>query len=266
MYLYIFILPIIALLSMYAFLSAGWTVRNYEGKQVPYSLGVLVVFAYALVIDYFNLDLMALSTWALIYVLIIWGIGFIDDLYGQNSPKGIKGHINYLIKHKKPTTGILKIVGTIAASLYMTIFFEPETTFIMIRYFLLLLLFPHVMNALDTRPLRVWKVSLFFWFVLLLAGFIPSFLIVIYIVTVFYLLLVLEGHRIAMLGDNGATVIGSILALWTITVASPIVQWCILTVLIIVSGIIERISISAVIEKKPLLQWFDRLGVSMKKT
>ena len=44
MYFYIFILPVIALLSMYGFMSVNWTVNNYEGHQVPYSLGIFYAF------------------------------------------------------------------------------------------------------------------------------------------------------------------------------------------------------------------------------
>ncbi len=47
MIILIALLPLIAYLSMTAFAGLSWTTKNYEGHQLPYSLGILVIFGYA---------------------------------------------------------------------------------------------------------------------------------------------------------------------------------------------------------------------------
>ncbi|GAF63821.1 hypothetical protein BTS2_0713 [Bacillus sp. TS-2] len=265
MYISIFLLPIMAVLSLYAFQSVGWTVRNFEGNEIPYSLGVVVLFSFSLLTDFQLSNYIATSKMALVYIVIIWIIGFVDDLLGADAPKGIKGHLKYLWNEKEITTGIIKIIGTAVAAFYMVLIFEPDNLITALRYFFLLFLFPHLTNLLDTRPLRVWKVSLVFWFILLAYGFTPSFTIVVYLLTVLYILLIMEGHRIAMLGDNGATTVGAIFALWTITIATPQIQWLIIGMILIFMLLAERISLTTFIERRPLLNWFDQLGLFLKK-
>ncbi|WP_100404741.1 hypothetical protein [Bacillus solitudinis] len=265
MILLILLLPIMALLSMYAFRCAQWTTQNYERQQIPYSLGVLVVFAYAVLCAFPPILSPAFSYGAMGYVFGIWLIGFLDDRFGQVYPKGLKGHFYYVFNEKKLTTGILKVVGTILIAILFILYYQPNSVVDGVRCFLLLTWMPHVANLFDTRPLRVWKMSLLFLIVLTLIVGLPSFLTLIYVLVVFYLLFVLEGHRKAMLGDNGATTIGAIFAVLMFFETTVTFQWIIVFVVFMLMIIAERVSFSALIEKRSILRWFDQIGVPTRK-
>jgi UDP-N-acetylmuramyl pentapeptide phosphotransferase/UDP-N-acetylglucosamine-1-phosphate transferase len=258
-------LPIIALLSMYAFQCVNWTTKNYEGKRIPYSLGVFVIFSYAVLCAFPPIDSYAFSYVALIYVLGIWLIGFLDDRFGQVHPKGIRGHFDYFLKKGKLTTGLIKVIGTLVIASFFTLYYEPANVMVSLSCFLLLTWMPHLANLFDTRPLRVWKMALLFSMVLILIVAIPPFLTIIYLFVVFYILFVLEGHRKAMLGDSGATTIGAILAVMTVIHTDLIFQWAVLSVVFTLIMISERVSFSSFIEKTSFLRWFDQLGISSKK-
>ncbi len=161
---------------------------------------------------------------------------------------------------------MLKLCGTLIVSFLFTLSIQPASWLIALRSFLLLSWFPHVMNLFDTRPLRVWKLSLLYAALLLLLGPALSFLEMLYITTAFYLVFILDGHKKAMLGDNGATTIGAILAVFTLTQRSEPFQWGVTFVLLFLLILAERISFSRVINQLPVLRWIDQIGVFSKKS
>ncbi|WP_088104741.1 hypothetical protein [Halalkalibacter urbisdiaboli] len=261
----ILLLPVMALLSMFAFRCANWTTINYEGQQIPYSLGVFVVFSYAVLCAFPPTQSLVFSYGALAYVIGIWLIGFLDDRFGQAYPKGLKGHFSCLVAEKKVTTGVMKVIGTLLIAMLFTYYYQPQSVWEGIRCFLLLTWLPHVMNLFDTRPLRVWKVVLFFTVILLLTVALPSLTMMIYLLVVFYLTFVLEGHRRAMLGDNGATAVGAILALLTVSHTSIIFQSAVIILSFSLMVIAERMSFSALIEQRSVLRWVDKIGIPSRR-
>ncbi|TSB45376.1 hypothetical protein [Alkalicoccobacillus porphyridii] len=258
-------LPIIAFTSMCAFYEARWTVPNYEKRELPYSLGVVVVYGFAVMCAFPPSDSFVFSYLSLGYVLSIWVMGFIDDRYGKSEPKGIRGHVHALIKDRRWTTGLMKAVGTILLAGLYTFLSQPQSAMRSISMFFLLCLLPHIMNLFDTRPLRVWKLSLLVAAAILLFMPLPSFSSLLYGLTIFYLVYVLEGERKAMLGDNGATATGAILAIWLTHEGTMELQWFSATILFMLLLSAERVSFSEWIAKRRFWRWMDGLGV-VKKT
>lgn len=258
-------LPLIAFTSMFAFQEAKWSVPNYENRLLPYSLGVVVVYGYAVMCAYPPTDSAVFSYMSLSYVVGIWAMGFIDDRYGKSYPKGIRGHLRVFFRDRRWTTGFIKAVGTILLASFYTFFSQPQSAATSICMFFLLCLLPHIMNVFDTRPLRVWKVSLLVSATILIVMPIPSFSTLLYGLTIFYLVYVLEGERKAMLGDNGATATGAILALWLTHEGTIELQWLSTAILFILLLTAERISFSEWIAKRRFWRWMDGLGV-VKKT
>jgi hypothetical protein len=251
----VFLFPIILWASSVLFKELGWKVTNYLGVEIPYNLGFcmfLVVFSYSI---YLNNILIS------IYFSVLWVTGFIDDRFGTKYPKGLKGHIGLFVKTKKVTTGLFKLICTVTVALVFimvneAIFIEHFTVF------LLLILPPHIMNLFDTRPLRVWKViamhSMLFFPVIFQLSFFMLFSAVIITISMIYF----EGTKKAMLGDNGATLLGGVISVFAIFHLSLLLQWFLICFYFFIIFVTEKISISKWIENKPFLRRIDRWGVS----
>ncbi|MGO4887041.1 hypothetical protein ACJ2A9_04720 [Anaerobacillus sp. MEB173] len=248
---------VIALLMNDLYRKMGWTVRNFEGKEIPYSLGMMVVVA-ALVI----ITIESVTPEYMYYISIIWLLGFIDDRYGLPTPKGLKGHFRLFLQKGTMTTGLLKVVGTICAGIFMLALLQPDGWFSFIRYSFLLLLTPHVMNLFDTRPLRVWKLTILHVGFFLTLFFSLPFSVMFFLVVVTLLFYIAEGRKWTMLGDNGATAIGAILSLLIITHVEPTIQWGLVICYAGLTITAEKISFTNWIEKTTWIKRIDKWGTS----
>ncbi|RXI99532.1 hypothetical protein DS745_15060 [Anaerobacillus alkaliphilus] len=250
----VIIYPIILWVCSSFFKSVGWSVKNYLGVEVPYSLGLGVFIA----ILYFSFLLNAVF---FLYLSVLYVTGFIDDRFGTKYPKGLKGHVSLFFRTGRVTTGFLKLVSTLAVS-FSVIFLVEGGIMEKLTMFLLLVLPPHVMNLFDTRPLRVWKVMsihLLFFLPLFYQMTLSTILSLLFIALC---LMYFEGTRKGMLGDNGATLLGGVLSVVAIVHLSITWQWLLISFYLLIILITERFSISEWIEKTPLLRKIDRWGVS----
>ncbi|MEB1806526.1 MAG: hypothetical protein LPK26_04325 [Bacillaceae bacterium] len=260
-----FTLPLVAIASMLLFTRMNWTSTNFLKRSIPYSIGFFVLYSYMTFAIFSPWDIYVFSGISMIYLFGLWLIGLVDDVMGDRRTKGLKGHLRKLIQEGTFSTALLKLTGTIMLAYIWISLMEPATVEQWIRYSIILILTPHVMNLFDTRPLRVWKVSL-----LHAAIFLPyvvvdvTFAYYLFLLSFFFLFYVLDGHAVAMLGDNGATLIGGILAIVTVLYAPVLQQYIVITLLIILTVIAERISFSKWIEKHPLMKRVDKWGLSIK--
>ena len=233
--------------------------ENFEGKTIPYSLGIPIIYSYYVIYLLFPYETAFVSNTALVYVTIVWLTGLLDDKFGSRQPKGFRGHFYLLLAKKEISTGLLKIILTSVGALIVVINHVSLTIGNTLLMLLLLLLTPHVMNLFDTRPLRTIKVSILYLLTLVPMVLIPIsiyFLIGILV----YLIYLLESRKMAMLGDNGATLIGGILALLTIFYAPIIQQWLTLAVLVSLTILAEKVSFTNIIERYKLLKKLDLIG------
>ena len=257
-------LPFVAIVTMLLFYKLKWATTNYLGNLVPYSLGCFVLYSFLLFGFFAPFHTAVFSGISMLYLVGIWFIGLIDDRFGDRKTKGLKGHISAFLYKRTVSTGMLKIFGTVVLTYFLLFFLDLKSMEQWFRFAILLLLTPHVMNLFDTRPLRVWKVSLLHCALFLpLLDFMP-FSYYLYIVTFFFIFYVLEGHAVAMLGDNGATLIGGILALLTIFHAPVQQQYEVISLLVLLTIFAERVSFSQWIEKHPILRFVDSWGISSK--
>ncbi|MFD2704328.1 hypothetical protein [Salibacterium lacus] len=198
----------------------------------------------------------------LMYTAAVGAAGWLDDRKGEVYPKGIRGHVRFFKHKKKPTTGIMKIVITLAAAVVAAVF-TGESPIEMMAAFMLFVLSPHVCNLLDTRPLRVWKWSACHGALyLLFTG--GSFTMPLTAAGVGFIGIaawaVLEGTERTLLGDNGAAAAGAVLA-WTAVLILPLwTQLSIVMVYVLLTVLSEYISFHRVISRFPLLASLDQAG------
>ncbi|ADU29990.1 hypothetical protein [Evansella cellulosilytica] len=252
-----FIIVILILLTYYVtsffFMQKKWCVRNYKSIVVPYSIGT--VFIILLTIDFAFFNKLINTTAEFIYIFAIWGLGIIDDIYGAPYPKGIKGHFGYFFRKGIITTGFIKAIGVVIASL--TYFQLTSIELVNAYVVVLLVLFPHTMNLLDTKPLRVLKSSMLFLIPLVLLGFHLSMLFFLIVITFWAFF---ESKMIAMLGDNGAMLTGAVIALNVIHFNHIFTTTTAVIFTVVVTFLAERISIQAWVEKTPIIKMFDQIG------
>ncbi|MBE0448404.1 MAG: glycosyltransferase, partial [Actinobacteria bacterium] len=193
--------------------------------------------------------------------IIIIGVGFfgaIDDLLGSRESTGFKGHIGALLKGRL-TTGALKAIGVpviaiLSSSLLSSNLLEIFGNAILIA------LFVNTLNLLDLKPGRALKF------------YIPLQLFLIYAVgsdlgpssaALMGIALILLGPDLKeeiMLGDTGSNILGGILGFCMAATFDWDVKLPVIALLAILQALTEKYSISAIIERTPILEYLDNLG------
>ncbi|WP_078597056.1 hypothetical protein [Evansella clarkii] len=238
------------------FVKKGWTVNNYTGLKIPYSIGTVLFVVVTL--DALFYRMFPVGPWEYFYLSFVWILGLIDDRVGKAHPKGIKGHFRLFLEKKEVSTGLIKAAGVAAAATVYILFNFEGALYAGLTVLLLLILFPHSMNLFDTKPLRVWKIIflLTFWPVITKAGVITA-------VCLALLILILgsaESRIQGMLGDNGAMLAGALGALLLLHYAGSLYILAVTLFTVIVTFLAEKISLQAWVEATPGIKHLDQFG------
>lgn len=225
----------IALLRPGCDLLARWGMArpNYAGRRIPTGAGALVaglavvagVLSGRLFPHHFPLDfsphpfapghsLPATNGACLLAIAWFALLGLADDLWGDRSVGGLRGHFRRLLTQGRWTSGTVKAVGGAAGAVAISSLIAPSWPE-RLPAALVIALGANALNLLDTRPGRVTALYLFGWAMLesaafacgrrwlpaapaLLAGSALAFL-------------PLDRGRRAMLGDAGSNALGAAL-------------------------------------------------------
>jgi UDP-GlcNAc:undecaprenyl-phosphate/decaprenyl-phosphate GlcNAc-1-phosphate transferase len=248
-------------------LSAGRLAReNYRGVRLPFPGGTVIVAAAALAlaplaildeladVDVFRPDLARVA----IYVLGVAFLGLIDDVLGAE-PRGWRGH-GAAVLGGGLSTGALKAAGSLGLALY-ALSGRGYSAGEYVLAVLVVVLTTNLFNLLDLRPGRSFKA-----FVVLGAGLTlgdwdagPLATLGVFLGPVLLLGLYDLRER-AMLGDTGSNLIGGLAGLWLVLTLGTVGQGVALGVVLAATVYGEFRSISALIERSPLLRQLDSLG------
>ncbi len=255
----IFLKYLLSLLS-----SSVYTCLNFRNKLLPAGTGLLfpMVFLVTMVLVAFfgGGSFSKISSSSLILLVLILGLallGVLDDLLGDRSISGFKGHFGELARGKL-TTGALKALGGGILSFFVAAPFSASIVTQIINA-LVIALFINVFNLLDLRPGRALKVFLILGLVISLFSWRGANIWGIFFGPVLVLLWV-DLKEKGMLGDVGSNVLGGIVGFSCVINFGWITNFFILVVLIAVNLYSENNSISKLIEKVSVLRWFDKLG------
>ncbi len=249
---------------------AGHTRPNFRDRRLPYAFGVLALAAPLLAL----IPLMLVQRLATedvfypvalpiaVYALGVLALGLVDDTLARPNPgaqRGWRGHGAALARGEL-TTGALKAAGSLGLALLATSYLDLSDG----RWLLatgVLALATNVFNLLDLRPGRAIKA-----FVLLGAGLTIGSLDVrpLWALGLFSAPALVAGvydvRERAMLGDTGANLLGALAGLWLVLTLSGTGQLVALVLLAAITLYGELRSISALVEKTPLLRALDSLG------
>lgn len=254
----------------------GFTRENYRGVRLPFpggiaivAAGVLAVGACSAVVAIARVDLYSFGApIALTYPLGVALLGLIDDLLAGAS-RGWRGHGRAVMRGEF-STGALKALGSLALAAYVLDGAAYESG--VGEYLLavaLVVLTTNLFNLLDLRPGRAAKSFLVLGVLLSLiawhgrypaeVGLVPLWIVgplaAPILVVGFY-----DLKERTMLGDVGANLIGAVAGLWLVTAFNTTGQLISLAVVLALTVYGEFRSLSALIERTPLLRQIDSIG------
>lgn len=248
---------------------------NYRERALPFPFGVLTVAAALLALiplmllarlastEVFHQEILPIA----VYALGVLALGLIDDTLSfergdrRAAPahRGWRGHGRAALRGEL-STGALKAVGSLGLALLAMSYLDLSDG----RWLLaaaVLVLATNVFNLLDLRPGRATKV-----FVVLGAGLAagsadlrPAWSLGLFAAPALVAGLYDLRER-AMLGDTGANLLGALAGLWMVLTLSGIGQLVALALLLAITLYGELRSISALVDRTPLLRELDSWG------
>jgi UDP-GlcNAc:undecaprenyl-phosphate/decaprenyl-phosphate GlcNAc-1-phosphate transferase len=220
---------------------------NYRGRPVIFPLGVALLAAASLALAG------EASRW-LVFLCGVGVLGLIDDLAGR-SPHGWRGH-GLAVGRGELSTGAIKAVGTLGLAAYAAAGGGAYLAEVAV-----LALAAHLGNLVDTRPGRSEKaLGLTAAAVCLASGSLAPLEPIAPLIPAVAVCSFLTLRERAMLGDVGASLIGGMIGVLLATTLSGLGIGVALAGLIVISLYGEFRSISAAVERVPLLQRLDSLG------
>lgn len=202
------------------------------------------------------------------YLLVVFGfgaLGLLDDLSGDRSIGGFRGHFQALAKGRL-TTGAAKALGGGVVSLVAGFLLAAPSLWQIVLAAALIALSANTLNLLDLRPGRC-----LFGFFLGALTLIATLLwhhtggigFLLYVAVAAALILYpLDAGGLVMLGDTGSNAFGAVLGVAGALFFSPFWQVVIVLILFAFQIWCERHSLSKTIETNPFLRGLDRkIGV-----
>lgn len=256
---------------------AGFVRSNFAGREVPVPSGILIPLAgfVALgvsapldrLLDERILESPGLAG-AMIYIIGVCLLGTIDDLLGtpaiegglgRKDPRGVRGHFEATFGGGF-STGAVKAIGSLGLAAFAIGLIVPGDWEYLLAIALVVVT-TNLFNLLDLRPGRALKVF-FVLATLLCVGtwtLEPVWLTAVFLGSLPVLLYYDIAER-GMLGDAGSNSIGAIAGIWMIVTLSTTGQLIALAVVVLITLYGEFRSISQLIDRTPVLRFFDQLG------
>jgi UDP-N-acetylmuramyl pentapeptide phosphotransferase/UDP-N-acetylglucosamine-1-phosphate transferase len=242
---------------------------NYRGRVVFTAAGLLIVMA-VLIVEAARSGLGAIGLGdepganaarpLILFAAFGFGLlGLLDDVLGGDD-RGFRGHVRALA-HGRLTSGMVKLLGGAAIALVLAAAPGFVTWQRLFADAVLIALAANLANLLDRAPGRVIKYSLLAYVPLAVAAAgDPVGVAAAPVMGAALGVLPEDLREQVMLGDTGANALGGVLGLIVVLECSRTARNVILVVLIALNVASEFVSFSRVIERVPLLRWFDRLG------
>ena len=243
---------------------------NYRNHVLPTGGGVLIVMA-VLVVEASRAVLGAMGVGAepgltvqrseVLFAVFAFGLlGLVDDLLGDGSTRGFKGHVQALF-HGEITTGFLKLFGGAAVAIVLVATPGFATGRRLIIDAVLIALAANLGNLLDRAPGRTIKAAMIAYVPLaIVLGDGAVGVAIAPEMGAAFGLLPADLREELMLGDAGANVIGAVLGLGVVLGRGEVTRTSALILLVVANVAAEIVSFSSIIDRVPLLRWLDRLG------
>jgi UDP-N-acetylmuramyl pentapeptide phosphotransferase/UDP-N-acetylglucosamine-1-phosphate transferase len=248
----------------------GLVRENYRGAALPFPIGVAIPVAALLALIPLSLlqELAHVHVFrsgvypAVVYVVGVALLGLLDDFVGSDlTSRGWRGHAG-AVASGHFSTGAVKAAGSLGLALFALSGQGRSAG----EYLLgagVLVLATNLFNLLDLRPGRSAKALLLLGVALTVGALdVHGLWTVGLFLGPVLVLLPLDLRERGMLGDTGSNAIGAIAGVWLVVTLSTLGQAIALGVMAVATVYGEFRSISALIERTPLVRQFDMLGRS----
>jgi len=240
-------------------IKAGAVRENYLGNQIPIGLGLILIFGTApsfFLYSFFTGDESVYFIFLVLTITLL--VGFIDDILGNHSVKGLKGHILMLFKKGELTSGALKAIIISTTSIFIA-FYYWENVILFVLNFVILILTTNMFNLFDVRPGRVIKIYVLIYLILFISY--PetrTYLSIIFASVLAYAPLDFKGK--GMLGDTGSNFLGMSIGLAFVFNLSYLAKAIVCILLVILHIYTEKKSLTKLIERIKILRLIDNMG------
>jgi len=256
---------------------AGVVRQNYRGAVLPAAAGILIAVVAALAVgplaaldELAGADTLAPEAGAaLVFVGGVAMLGLVDDLLGgrrpagaaadPGAPRGLRGHARAALQGDF-STGLVKALGALGLALYILAGDGRSAAEYLVGVGVLVLS-TNLFNLLDLRPGRAGKAFVALGVVLTIGSWDTYALEALGLfIGPALVLLPYDLRERAMLGDAGSNVLGAVAGLWLVLALGPTGEAIALAVLAVLTLYGEFRSISAMVERNPLMRRLDSLG------
>ena len=236
--------------------------ENFRSQSIPNAMGLLFIFVQVITIGILQIIYNFTNDFNLIYLLgfgFIGIIGLLDDLIGEKKIKGLRGHIKAFFRGTLTTGAIKAFLG-----LFISLVVSSYISFDIINFIvnaLVIALFTNCINLFDLRPGRAAKVFIIVSAVFIITGFardINYIIFSMYGLLIPYMILDLKAE--IMMGDTGANVLGFTLGIYAAIGFQLMPKVIILSILVIIHYLAEKVSFSKIIENNRILKYLDDMG------
>ena len=242
-------------------LRAGLARSNFRRQTVPLAYGLLPVLSGLVMLVASSTAGVSAALPVAATLATFAALGVLDDALGHTAPKGLRGHLRALVCERRVTTGLVKLVGGVVAGQVIAHTATLQSWNLRVIDGLILALGANAMNLLDLRPGRARAVWLALFGTLCAANVVSGSPVSVALPALPVAVMVIRDRRAqAMMGDTGSNGLGAMLAaLWLSSIPSPPARVTVLLCLLAFHVAAERWSLSAVIQRNPLLRRLDAL-------
>lgn len=244
-----------------------WRRENFRKEIIPSVTGLYIV-AYGVIGAVLGRYTPFGSDYAarlyLVAIICFGLLGLADDLLGSRAVGGFRGHFRKLLVERKLTTGASKAIGGGIVAVYLGYSSSGGRAAIWVLNAAIIALAANTINLLDLRPGR----ALFAYFAamavvgILAAGRIEAPVPVIAVTLAAAVVAYWDVRGKAMLGDVGSNTLGAVLGLTVVLCVGLVGKLVFAAAFLAVNILSERVSISKLIERQPVLRGIDsKLGV-----
>lgn len=237
---------------------------NFRGDIIPQSFGLVLLV--------WTCTMLFLDAWLLpnssderrLWAGCLAGFaafGLLDDLLGDKKVKGFRGHFRALLRDHRITTGLVKAVGGLLLALWIGCALHPKQPLLILLTTLLVALAANTMNLLDLRPGRAGGLFCLISACLLIAAWrhegalsVPS---LVYVLIPALIVWERDSRAVIMLGDTGSNLLGAALGLAFSIYTGIVFQIIVCALLFALHLLAERVSLTVLIEKNPILRVLD---------
>lgn len=243
-------------------INGGVLCLNFKGERIPNAMGIVFIFSQVMTIGIIQIIFGFKDNFHFIYLfgfVFIGFIGLLDDLIGDKTVKGLKGHIKSFLKGKLTTGGVKAFLGLFISFIVSSYISYNFLDFILNG--LIIGLFTNLINLFDLRPGRATKVFVAISLILLcfkILRYNNYIILSIYGILIPYIVLDLKGK--VMMGDTGSNVLGYTLGAYYTVNFEIYSRVTVLIILILFHILAEKVSFSQVIDNNKILKYIDNIG------